>query len=334
MAKDTLILLLACLLGAKNLSLAQGTSLKCIETPVKSTFTKSVHSVVEKYLPMALAWEDRPPEQHRTVAENLIVVTADGLRWQEVFQGVPPSSPLARGTGNNLGLARENLMPFFWETLAKHGQVYGNRLYGNEVSVANRIRISYPGYSEIICGHPDDKRIILNSKKQNPNRSVFEWLNRQRRYRGRVAVFGSWELFSYIFNEDRSKIPVNAGFEPIQPRDRTPLTEEQKRLNGLLDSTPRRWHDHVRPDSLTWAFAKEYMERCQPRAVFLGFGETDEFAHEGNAAGYLQAIARFDSLLGEIWRFIESNDHYRGKTALLITTDHGRGRNNWRAHNP
>ncbi|MEQ1744026.1 MAG: alkaline phosphatase family protein [Saprospiraceae bacterium] len=341
LAPRPFLLLLGCLFGAKNLSLAQGASLassEWSEAPAGGTLTKFVQSAVAKYLPMALAWEERAPEPRRAVAENLIVVTADGLRWQEVFRGVPLMSPLAgavvAGSNDNEGLAREDLMPFFWKTLAGHGQVYGNRMHGNEVRVANRMRISYPGYSEILCGYPDDSRIVLNSKKQNPNRTVFEWLNHQRRYCGRVAVFGSWELFPYIFNETRSGIPVNAGFEPIQPRGSMPLTAEQKRLNDLLDSTPRRWEEHVRPDTLTWAFAKEHLERRQPRVVFLGFGETDEFAHEGNAAGYLQAIARFDSLLGEIWRFIESNDHYRGKTALLITTDHGRGRNNWRAHNP
>jgi len=295
------------------------------------TVIRLAKSAIRQYLPLALALDDRALESSGTVAKNLIVITADGLRWQEVFEGISESSPLSEAIPGQ-SLSREALMPFFWNTLARHGQVYGNHRYGNEVRVANRMRISYPGYSEIICGFPDDNRIVLNSKKPNPNRHVFEWLNRQRGYRGRVAAFGSWELFPWIFNEKRAGFPVNAGFEKI----RTPggLNAEQKRLNALLDSVSRPWHDHVRPDTLTWAFAKEYLERRRPRVVFVGFGETDEYAHEGNAAGYVQAIARFDSLLGEIWRFIESHEHYRGKTAVLITTDHGRGRQNWRAHNP
>lgn len=288
-------------------------------------------SAIRQYLPLALALEDRALESSGTAAKNLIVITADGLRWQEVFEGIPESSPLYEAVPGQ-SLSREALLPFFWNTLARHGQVYGNRRHGNEVGVANRMRISYPGYSEIICGFPDDRRIVLNSKKVNPNRHVFEWLNRQRGYRGRVAAFGSWELFPWIFNEERAGFPVNAGFEKI--RTRSGLSAEQKWLNALLDSVQRPWNDHVRPDTLTWAFAKEYLERRRPRVVFVGFGETDEYAHEGNAAGYVQAIARFDSLLREIWRFIESHEHYRGKTALLITTDHGRGRQNWRAHNP
>ncbi|MBL7795192.1 MAG: alkaline phosphatase family protein [Saprospiraceae bacterium] len=315
---------------------------KAIPTPMEwgrsqrsGAVIRLAESAIRRYFPLAQALEDRALESSGTLAKNLIVVTADGLRWQEVFEGIPVSSPLCKpedGRDAGQALPRETLMPFFWNTLARHGQVYGNRRYGSEVSVANRMRISYPGYSEIICGFPDDKRIILNSKKQNPNRHVFEWLNKQRGYRGRVAAFGSWELFSWIFNEERAEIPVNAGFEKI--RTRGGLSAGQYRLNALLDSSPRPWHDHVRPDTLTWAFAKEYLERRRPRVLFVGFGETDEYAHEGNAAGYVQAIARFDSLLAEIWRFIESHEHYRGKTALLITTDHGRGRHNWRMHHP
>jgi len=329
-------LLLAVLSAFSNPSQAQ----KAIPTPMRwdkppegGQVVRLAKSAARRYFPLAMAWEDLALESRSTVAENLVVITADGLRWQEVFEGVPTTSPLHQsGRGQTEHLSREKLMPFFWNTLARHGQVYGNRLYGNEVGVANRMRISYPGYSEIICGFPDDNRIVLNSKKPNPNHHVFEWLNRRRGYRGRVAAFGSWELFSWIFNETRSGIPVNAGFEKI--RTRSGLTAEQLRLNALLETCPRPWREHVRPDTITWAFAKEHLERRRPRVVFVGFGETDEYAHEGNAAGYVQAIARFDSLLGEIWRFIENDEHYRGKTALLITTDHGRGRNNWRAHNP
>src|SRR5688572_17618529 len=90
--------------------------------------------------------------------DNLFIVTMDGLRWKEVFNGAErklltdkryvstdsitldsmfwASTPMER---------RKKLMPFFWDTFAKHGQLYGNRESGNTMNVKNRYRFSYPG---------------------------------------------------------------------------------------------------------------------------------------------------------------------------------------------
>src|SRR5262245_47191578 len=72
-------------------------------------------------------------------AENVIVVTLDGFRWQELFDGADASFMDAKqgGVKDVPGLLkrylrvttdsrREVLMPFFWGTVAKKGQVFGN----------------------------------------------------------------------------------------------------------------------------------------------------------------------------------------------------------------
>ena len=48
----------------------------------------------------------------------------------------------------------------------------------------------------------------------------------------------------------------------------------------------------------------------------------------------LEAERRFDSFLRELWDFLEADDQYRGKTSILIATDHGRGNTpeDWRSH--
>ena len=48
----------------------------------------------------------------------------------------------------------------------------------------------------------------------------------------------------------------------------------------------------------------------------------------------LQALHRTDGHLRELWEALQADPQYRGKTTLIITTDHGRGRTtaDWRKH--
>jgi hypothetical protein len=101
---------------------------------------------------------------------NVIVVMTDGLRWQEVFQGadaalmnkengaVSEPEALKKEFWRDTPTARrEALMPFLWTTIAKQGQVFGNRTAGSEAWVTNGMNFSYPGYSETLCGFPDPR---------------------------------------------------------------------------------------------------------------------------------------------------------------------------------
>ena len=85
---------------------------------------------------------------------------------------------------------------------------------------------------------------------------------------------------------------------------------------------------------LTYINAKEYIEKHHPKIVFLSLGETDEFAHEGHYDRYLQHANAVDKMIGDLWYFVQTNPDYKGKTSFIITTDHGRGKNqeNWTNH--
>ena len=48
---------------------------------------------------------------------------------------------------------------------------------------------------------------------------------------------------------------------------------------------------------------------------------------------YLDAAQETDLWLAELWQFLQQDPVYRGRTTLLITTDHGRGESRqWREH--
>ena len=275
--------------------------------------------------------------------ENVFIITLDGLRWQEVFNGadsllitnktfVDDTTSLEdRFWSKTVEGRRETLMPFFWSTIADKGQLYGNRKYDNKVDCSNAMWFSYPGYNEILCGFADDDRINSNKKIPNPNTTVLEFLNNQRQYKGKVAAFGSWDVFPYIINEERSNIPVNAGYENVKGRD---LTDREKFLNDLQDDMPRLW-ESVRLDAFTQYFALEHLKKHQPRVLYVAFGETDDFAHGGKYDEYLKSAQRTDQFIGDLWNWAQSHDQYRDKTTFIITTDHGRGTQpieSWRSH--
>ena len=105
-------------------------------------------------------------------------------------------------------------MPFFWNVIAKQGQVYGSRAKGSVASVTNGHNFSYPGYNETLCGYADP-RIDSNDKRPNPNVTVFEWLHRKPAFQGRVTAVGCWDVFPFIFNTERCGFYVNAGYDPL-----------------------------------------------------------------------------------------------------------------------
>ncbi|NJK97035.1 MAG: hypothetical protein HC905_20820 [Bacteroidales bacterium] len=208
-----------------------------------------------------------------------------------------------------------------WNVIAKNGQIYGNREYKNKVDLTNNFWFSYPGYNEILTGIRKDKKIFSNGKLYNPNITVLEHLNSIPAFQNKVAAFGSWELFPYIFNEKRCGFTVNAGKRPLNLKEQHNKGNE---LNSMLSEIKSPW-SCIRPDTITYRFALEYMKEFSPKVVFISFGETDEYGHDGNYPGYLNAIRRTDQYIEDIWNFVQSNDHYRDKTTIIITTDHGRG---------
>jgi arylsulfatase A-like enzyme len=225
---------------------------------------------------------------------------------------------------------RKQLLPFFWETLAKKGQLYGNRLKGNKSYCTNSFWFSYPGYSEILTGF-SDPRIRSNDKIPNPNQTILEFFNNKKEFKGKVAAFGSWDVFPFIVNEERSGIPVNAGFRKAKGKK---LSAKEKFLNELQDQVPSPWGS-VRLDAFTHHYALEYIKKNKPKLVYIAYGETDDFAHDGEYDAYLKSAHQTDAFIKELWDYVQSNRKYKNKTTFIITTDHGRGyetKADWKSH--
>ena len=147
-------------------------------------------------------------------------------------------------------------------------------------------------------------------------------LNNREAFSGRVRAFGSWDVFPYIINSLRSGIPVHTATSDSSSQSDS--SERSRWLDEVSARTPRLW-PAVRLDFLTHGYALESLESHHPRVVFIAYGETDDFAHDGNYDRYIDAAHRTDRMLSDLWSWLQSDAFYRGRTTLMITTDHGRG---------
>jgi len=270
--------------------------------------------------------------QSNAESQNIFIITTDGFRWQEVFTGADSSlignpafvqdTSLIRQLywDSTADLRRKKLMPFLWTTIAKEGQLYGNRQYQNQVDVSNIYKISYPGYNEMLTGYPDPV-FIPNVPLRNRNTNILEYLNQKKEFAGKVASFSSWNIFSAILNSRRNKFPINSGYES--------LPDDSSLNNEIINDVQAKvlHKKNTRYDLLTYLGAREYIEKNLPRVMLIGFGETDEFAHERQYDMYLQQAAQVDKMIAELWYYVQTNPFYRNKTTFIITTDHGRGKN-------
>lgn len=273
-------------------------------------------------------------EAQKPETENIVLVTLDGLRWQEVFEGADASiaskekyvdhpADIQKFLRPSPTQSRESLMPFLWNVVSTNGQLYGNRHFGNKVNCTNDHLVSYPGYSEMLVGfhHP---KVSSNRKVNNPHATVFEYISKHEPFRDEVAAFATWDAFSYILRKTKSEIHINAGQDLATGK----LTHHERKLNDIL------LNGEGRSDTMTFQYAMEYLKRERPRVTFIGFDGTDHFGHKGQYDEYLKAAHSADQMIAKLWSWIQSQPDYRDKTTLFITTDHGRGKgkNNWRKH--
>ena len=299
--------------------------------------------MLKMILPVILLLTNFANAQWQT--ENIIIITTDGFRWQEVFKGM--DSAIANNSKFNQGDSeyiyktywadkenerRKKLMPFLWSTMVSKGQIFGNRTLGSKVDNANPYWFSYPGYSEIFTGYADTN-INSNSFPPNPNVTVLEFFNKQPKLKGKVAAFGAWEAFGRILNEERSGIPVVSGYDLMGGKK---PTANERLMNAMLKNSHKPWGEEECYDVFTHYGAMEYLKTKKPKVLYIAYGETDEWAHAGEYRSYLDAGRRVDGWLKEIWNFVQTDPQYKNKTTLLITVDHGRGDNKkeeWTSHN-
>ena len=269
--------------------------------------------------------------------KNVILLTLDGLRIQELFGGMDPllaGKRVQKKSGiydldrarqrfwrDTPGERRAVLLPYFWGTLAPQGIVLGDKDRGCSVQPRNPLLFSAPGYSEILTGQPQPD-VITNDTKRYPHRTVLEFVRSELRLGKRqVATIGSWDGFGTLSSSEADAFFTNTGYERVPAGMATPRMEF---LGDLQFQIMALWEEG-RSDAVTFNIALEYLRTERPRLLYIALGESDDWAHARRYDRLLDYINVADGYLRRLWRTLQSIDQYRGSTTLILTTDHGRG---------
>ena len=111
------------------------------------------------------------------------------------------------------------------------------------------------------------------------------------------------------------------------------LTPRQELLNDLYRTTTRLDDEDVW-DSFLQNPLLDYVKSDHPRLLFVGYGETDNWAHSGRYDLVLESAHQFDQFVRQLWETMQTMPEYRDQTTFIITTDHGRGSGleDWKEH--
>lgn len=276
---------------------------------------------------------------------NVILVTLDGVRWQDLFGGM--DSTIA-AIDSNSGIwdtlrvrrrywrptveeRRHALMPFFWDSLVPHGILLGNRTGNSPVNTRNPHWFSAPGYLEILTGQfqPD---VTTNDDRRYDHVTVLQYIQSKLGLNDRqVAAVTSWENFHSYVSSRPNLFYVNAGYEEVP--DEVAVGPEFREINRNAMRTIS-LDESSRNDGATGAVALAYLRTWRPRMLYVSFGETDDWAHERRYDLVLDDLHALDDWFHELWTTLQGIPAYRGSTTIIITTDHGRGRTprDWTDH--
>ncbi len=261
------------------------------------------------------ARRNRPQAPALSPAGTVVIVTLDGVRWQDVFLGLDKRHLPAQSERTDVDIP--NLRALMTEQGAALGAP-GSMPF----SVSGPSFVSLPGYTQLFTGRADVP-CTTNACERTVTPTLVDAVG-QRFGREQAVVLSSWPDIERAAVAQSDNAIVSAGrhggagrhvLQELGLADTTALGEQSEAAPGTGD---------YRPDELTRALALRVLERQRPRLLYVGLGDTDEHAHHNDYEGYLQALEQFDVWLGEAMAMSERLATRGHPVTFFITTDHGR----------
>lgn len=240
------------------------------------------------------------------VKPKVVLITLDGVRWQEIFYGT--DTFLYHGQK----ISARELLPNLYHYFVDNGIAVGKE---SNFIATGPMHISLPGYLEIMRGHPstDCQTNECESPVLDDNMTyLFD----------ESAVFASWDP---IRKTVPTKYVVNCGRSYRSDAWKKADLEDKKDF-------PEYWDSEYRPDFLTQEAALNYFQYYNPDFFWISLGDTDEWAHAGNYEQYLEALKAADKFVGQVIKMVESAPDKQSYT-FVVTADHGRNLF-WHNHGP
>ncbi len=258
----------------------------------------------------------------RDPAEIVVIVTIDGVRWQDVFQGID------KYLGHNLGpefaawQSAEALTPNLHQLARTQGVLLGAD--AAPMVASSPSTVSLPSYSEIFSGRSPSCSNNDCAATKEPT-LLDEWVESDAS--AQLTVLSSWSRIPRAAAMNLSSLTVSAG-QTIQVHAERFCKDPELCLQYHGGRQMPAWPgtEDYRPDQATSALALAYLKVHQPQFLFLGLGDTDEHAHRGDYRGYLQALHAADATLGAVSQWLKQQEQQGHRTLLICTADHGRSR--------
>ncbi len=202
--------------------------------------------------------------------------------------------------------AGNRYIPMLWDSLRPQGALY-TRFWNRGVTVTSS------AYSTIVTGVrqkcPNNLDMPPSIRPEHP--TVGEYF---------LKEFGLSSKHAVFFNGDKTIWRDPVSLFPGYGRGTAP---------SVVASTI--------VDSSTFQTASDVVFRDHPSLVYLPFFATDYAGHTGNWDLYTSSIKKADRLIFQLWKRIQADSVYGGRTTMMVMSDHGRNEDddankNWREH--
>jgi hypothetical protein len=128
-------------------------------------------------------------------------------------------------------------------------------------------------------------------------------------------------------NEDYDHLLRDNYETPVYAPDLGGSEFELQQLEEILKLSVGDFRAHAQtlssPDELSVYIARQLMREVAPSLLWITMHDID-VAHAGAYSLYLEGIRRTDRLCSDLWKTIQSEPEYAGKTTLFILPDFGR----------
>lgn len=238
---------------------------------------------------------------------KVILVTLDGVRYQDLKRKI-----------NNISI---------FQDIISLGTIYKN------VLVKNPVKLSNPGYNEILTGNID-LNLVTNLPIKNINKTLPEKLVENKILDTKdILISTIWSNFIDIYNVEKSGLNVIT-WNKNKEKKNTKLKDIKVILkNYKFKPLPKNENEKILHDLKVYKiFKKKILEGGKYRFLHLALGLTDKYAHKGNYQEYLNHILLDKDCILDLICTLKNNFFYQ-KTYIIITTDHGRGKDKkWTDH--
>lgn len=231
---------------------------------------------------------------------KIVLITLDGVRYQDMFEGTDPN------LSSTSSITSRDLLPNLYHDFVDQGIAIGQK---SEIQVSGPNFISLPGYLEILRGHPTND-CFTNNCRPHSEPSVIDAYH-SLYPTAEVSIFASWDVLGSVSKTSSAYI-INAG---------------KVQQNWTYPTVPYSyaWEDE-QEDVFTGAAVNNYLEHSHhPDFMWIAMGDSDEYAHKGSYTDYVKSLQNYDRFIGHLVRDLPES------TTFIITTDHGRGVN-WKHH--